>query len=366
MDTTKTFNNTANGKGVLRNLILLFLNIFLLIMFGFGFSTSDAGVFLSYVAIFVVSCHVVNNVLTILANISGRLTIDDKAIVAASKKIAFKRIRSIVVKANVNKIHIYTKTQKITIYISDGIIGDFVTELNLQIEKNEYNINIYSDLLLPHFLSFNYSNLPRDYVMHTAIWLRLILYIALFSSDIPNTDFAPTIVFLIEGAIMPIALFIAQRKSVKLLEPKGVMTFRKDFLTYENRIIYYSSVKELSNINDDLHIVLNDGSKIELPDHFKAHTYDLTNKDVFTTTYFYEELSKKLKLDSKSTDIQENTNEEQHAELSEENNITDDEELKELIQLEQEENGNTASNSSTSSNGKNSLDELDDLLSRGN
>ncbi len=269
-----------------------------------------------------------------IPNSYSKPVISPELLLLGNKEIKYENIRFIKVSSRgilVSKklISIYTKTAKITFYISDDIFEEFIVYLNRYTDN--YNIKIYGKLM--EVSCIQQTNIPTktNFTLLTAIVLRIVLYIVFVI--ISNIEYFYTYIYLIEGVIMPLALLYQEWSYYKKpLYTKGVITFRNSFFTFNNRIVYYSNIKNCTKSDNNLlTVTLNDDSKIEFPSNIRVH---IDNRIVPVTIpsvmYSMEKtISEKLNnlnIENSTADnyIDEKSNELYEDNISEENNISMD------------------------------------------
>ncbi len=243
------------------------------------------------------------------------------------KDIIFIKVRSRGILVSKKIMSIYTKTAKITFYISDDIFEEFIIYLNRHIDN--YNIKIYGRLM--NLACIQQTNIPvkTNFTLLTAIVLRIVLYIVFII--ISSGEYFITYIYLIEGVIMPLTLLYQEWSYYKKpLNTKGVITFRNSFFTFNDRIIYYSNVKNCTKSEDNLlTVTLNDDSKIEFP--FNLRVYVNNHIASFATPVVIDGMEKTIsaKLNNLNIDnqtaydyIDEESNEHHEGSISEEKNIS--------------------------------------------
>ncbi len=172
-------------------------------------------------------------------------------------------------------ISIFAKTYKISVYISNDSIDEFIKYLNSY--TTDYDIIIYGKSMETSFIKNSVGvSLKGNYRLRVAIWLRVALYFILLT--ITTYEYFVLLIYLIEGVIMPLTLLYVELSYYKTpLPTQGIITFKDNFFTFNNKIIYYSNIKDCSLTESNLlTVTLSDNSEIVFPTNlmlYDKHKY---------------------------------------------------------------------------------------------
>ncbi len=277
----KTFpNNYKRIRGsliakMIGNIILAIVFIMPLIIVPFFDEASTFTAFLlsilSLISFFMLMWNIRNLFLSLkiaYTSASKNTVVSLDSVSFGNKEIKYSDIRFVKIHDNSfsrkGLISIFAKTYKISVYIPHDSIDEFIKYLNSY--TTDYDIIIYGKSMETSFIKNRVGvSLKGNHRLKVAIWLRVALYFVLFM--ITTDEYFVLLLYLIEGIIMPLTLLYVELSYYKTpLPTQGIITFKDNFLTFNNKIIYYSNIKDCSlKANNLLTVTLNDNSEIVFP-----------------------------------------------------------------------------------------------------